>query len=68
MKFSIADKIMPILSKLAAELAKISWIALVVMLMIGGVLMLMGNEHGAKKICRNAMYGFAIIQIASMLI
>lgn len=68
MKFSIADKIMPILAKLATELSKISFAALVVMLMIGGILMLMGNEHGAKKLCKNAIYGFAIIQVASMLL
>jgi hypothetical protein len=68
LKFSIADKIIPILRTLALELGKLSWVALVAMLCVGGVLLLMGNEHGAKKICKNAIYGFAVIQIASMLL
>ena len=68
MKLSIADKIIPVLKSLTMELSKLSWVALVAMLCVGGVLLLMGNEHGARKICKNAIYGFAVIQIASMLL
>ena len=68
MKFSFADKIIPILTRLVTELAKLSWVALVVMLSIAGILMLIGNEHGSMKLLKLAVKGFALIQIANMLL
>lgn len=64
----ISNKLMPIMQTLVNELAAISWVALIMMLAIGGVLIMMGNEFGGKKICKNGIYGFVIIQIASMLL
>ena len=65
---SIGDKLIPICDKISSEMARLSWPALVVMLMISGVIMLTGNEYGAKKIAKNAVYGWAIIQLANMLL
>ncbi|MEY8416347.1 hypothetical protein AAK964_08595 [Tissierella praeacuta] len=64
----ISGKLIPIMSTLVNELAALSWIALVMMLAVGGILIMMGNEFGGKKVCKNGIYGFIIIQIASMLI
>lgn len=63
----LSGKLTPILQTLVNELSAISWLAFIAMLCIGGVLWLMGNEYGAKKICKNALYGFIIIQVAQML-
>lgn len=68
MKISIADKIMPIITKLVTELAKLSWAALICMLCVAGILMLIGNEHGSLKLAKMSIKGFAMIQIASMLL
>lgn len=69
MKFDSAfTKLYSTLTSLVMNLSKISWVALIVMICIGGVLMLIGNEHGAKKLWRNALYGFCAIQLASMLL
>ena len=64
----LAEKFIPVIETFINELGELSWVALVAMLSIGGILMLMGNEYGAKKVCRNALYGFLLIQVASMLI
>lgn len=63
-----SGKVLPILQTIVNELATLSWAGLVVMLCIGGVLIMMGNEFGGKKLCKNGLYGFIIIQIASMLL
>lgn len=63
-----SDKLLPILNTLINELAAISYAGLIVMLAVGGVLIMIGNEHGGKKVCKNALYGFIIIRLAAMLI
>lgn len=63
----LSGKLIPIFKTLVEELAALSWMAFIGMLCVGGVLWLIGNEFGAKKVCRNALYGFIIIQIAQML-
>lgn len=65
---SLSAKVLPVLNALVGEIAKLSWGALVAMLAIGGILMLVGNEHGAKKLLKNALYGFSLIQLASMIL
>ncbi|TDT63445.1 hypothetical protein [Fonticella tunisiensis] len=62
------DKIYSILTTLVYGISRISWIALVTMLCISGILLLIGNEHAARKLCRNALYGFGLIQLANMLL
>jgi hypothetical protein len=64
----LAEKFIPVIKTFINELGELSWVALVAMLSVGGILMLMGNEFGAKKVCKNALYGFLLIQVASMLI
>lgn len=64
----ISGRLYPVFATLVNEIANLSWIALVAMLCIGGALFLFGNEYGAKKFCRNAVYGFFIIQLAQMLV
>lgn len=64
----ISGRLTPIFQTLVNELAAISWIAFVAMLCVGGVLWLMGNEYGAKKVSKNALYGFLLIQLAQMLV
>lgn len=69
MKFdNLFDKLYIALTSLVTGLSKISWIALIAMLCVAGILMIIGNEHGAKKLCRNALYGFILIQVSSMLL
>ncbi len=64
----ISNRLMPLLNTIVSEIAALSWVGLIAMIAIGGVLIMMGNEFGGKKICKNGIYGFVIIQIASMLI
>lgn len=64
----LSGRLIPIMRTLVNELAALSWVALVTMLAVGGILIMMGNEYGGKKICKNGIYGFIIIQIASMLL
>jgi hypothetical protein len=68
LKLNFADKLMPILTKLVTEASKLSWVALICMLVIAGVLMLIGNEHGSNKLMKLAIKGYALIQIAAMLL
>lgn len=63
-----ASKLMPIFKSLVDEIAKLSFMAFIAMICIGGVLLLIGNEHGARKLIKNAVYGFVVIQIANMLL
>lgn len=64
----LSTKLMPIFKSIVSELASLSWIAMVSMMGISGALWLFGNEFGAKKTFGNAVKGFIIIQIASMLL
>jgi|LFRM01.1.fsa_nt_gb hypothetical protein len=64
----LGRKLVPVLQSIISEITMISWLGLVTMISIGGVLMLTGNEYGAKKVCKHAIYGFILIQLANMLI
>lgn len=64
----ISWKLIPILKTVVTEIANISWVGLIMMLAIGGMLWMFGNEYAAKKLLRNALYGFFIIQIANMIL
>lgn len=64
----ISAKLTPIFQSVIIEIANLSWLALVAMLAIGGALFLFGNEHGGKKVCKRAVQGFALIQLAQMLV
>lgn len=61
------EKAIPIFHDVVHEIGEISWEALIAFLCIGGILYLTGNEFGAKKVCKNAFYGWCIIQLANML-
>ncbi|WFD12027.1 hypothetical protein [Tepidibacter hydrothermalis] len=63
----ISEKIMPILRDIVNEIAEISWESLIAFLCISGILFLTGNEFGAKKVAKDAVYGWIIIQLANML-
>lgn len=64
----IVTKFVPLIRGIVNEISDASSIALVGMLCASGVLLLLGNEHGAKKLAKNAFYGYLLIQIASKLI
>lgn len=63
----LSAKLMPVFKTLLHEVANLSWIAALAMIAVGGALFMFGNEFGAKKLCRNAIYGWIIIQIVNML-
>lgn len=64
----LAGKFIPLLRALITEIANISWVGLIAMLAVSGLLWMFGNEYSAKKLLRNAIYGFMIIQIANSLL
>ncbi|MCT4593211.1 MAG: hypothetical protein N4A57_02905 [Anaeromicrobium sp.] len=64
----IVDKIGVIITDLVIIASKVSWKALIVMLVIAGALMMFGNEYGSKIVTKRAIQGFLFIQLASMLI
>lgn len=64
----VGDKILGLIYECIYEISKISWAGLILCLIIGGTLMMMGNESGGKKCCRNGIYGFIIIKIAEMIL
>lgn len=69
MKFDeFFSKIYYALVSFVAGLSKISWVALIVMICIGGGLMMIGNEHGAQKVWKRSIYGYLAIQLAHMLL
>ncbi len=63
----LSEKFMPIFKTLITELSELSWIAAIAMIALGGILYIFGNEFGAAKLCRKAVIGYFIIQLAAML-
>lgn len=63
----LSEKFMPILETLIKEVYEISWMGLISSLAIAGILMMLGNEFGAKKTIKAGVYGYIIITIASLL-
>ncbi|QEK11718.1 hypothetical protein FQB35_04700 [Crassaminicella thermophila] len=64
----LSNKLDPIFVDIVNEISSLSWKALVTVLVIAGILWLFGNEFGAKKVARNGIYGFLLIQVAAMLL
>ncbi len=64
----IFNKIMSLLTEFIHGAAQLSWLALAACLVIGGALIMLGNEFGGKKFCRNGIYGFIIIKIVEMML
>jgi len=63
----LSEKLTPIFRDIVVEVSKVSWVAALAMIAIGGALFMFGNEFGAKKLCKNALVGWIIIQIVAML-
>lgn len=64
---SISEKLLQLFKVVIHELSKVSWVGALAIAAIGGLLYMFGNEFGAKKLCKDALVGYIIIQIVSML-
>jgi len=64
----LSNKLYPVFQTIVNEIGNLSWIALVAMLCVGGALYIFGNEFGGQKVCKRAVQGFMLIQLAQMLV